>query len=1043
MAGNRHDSSDHGMTALFVRRPVLAFVISTLIVVAGLAALFGVEVRELPDVDRPVITVTADYRGASAESIGRELTEVIEGAVSRVSGVKSISSTSSYGRARITVEFNDGVDLNVAASDMRDAVSRIANQLPEDADAPRIVKADANSDAVLRLAVTSNTMSVEDMTILVEEQVLDTLSAVPGVADVQVYGDREKIFRIDINQAKLASLGFSVADVARALGSISMDTPAGALTTNDQNIIVRATASVSTPEAFENLIIGERTRLGDVSTVTLGPDTGGSALRSDGKTGIGLGIIRQAQSNTLEISAGVRKAVADIQQNLPDGTSIRVTSDDATFVNGAVHEVEIALAISVSIVLLIIYLFLLDWRATLIPGLAMPVALIGTIAAIYLAGFSINILTLLALVLATGIVVDDAIVVLENIVRRRNEGMGPRAAAVLGTKEVFFAVIATTATLAAVFIPLSFLPGQTGGLFREFGFVLAMAVLLSSIVALTLCPMLASRMLASHAGEKQSGVMGRFGGMMSELYRRCLHVCLDAPLIVVLVSVLFAAAAYGSFGLIRQELTPTEDRSRAMLRISAPQGVSLDYTAQQMRRIEDLITPLRESGEVESTFSAAGTGGSVNSGFMVMSLAPWDERTRTQQEIAADISKYLTDVPGLRAFPISPNSLGIRGAGNGLQFAVVGSNSYADLGKAATDIVAEMEKDPGFQQPRLSTDATQPQLSVKIDRERASDLGIDISGLSEAVQAMLDGREIDDVFIDDRSYAVKLVSTTNPINDPTDLENIFLKTSDSRFVPLSTIATLTEQAVPPSLSREQQLRSVAITSNLSPGFALGDALTRAREVAEPLLPPGARIEPLAEAATLGESNSSMLTIFAFALVVILLVLAAQFESFVSAIIIMATVPLGLACAVFALLLTGTSLNAYSQIGLVMLVGIMAKNGILIVEFANQLRDRGLSVREAIEQASNIRLRPVMMTMICTVLGGLPLVLASGAGAEARIALGWVIVGGLGLATLSTLFLTPVAYLLLGRFVTPHVENEARLKRELDHAAGPGEMNPAE
>jgi hydrophobic/amphiphilic exporter-1 (mainly G- bacteria), HAE1 family len=1042
MTETRDASTEHGMTALFVRRPVLAFVLSTLIVVAGLAALFGVEVRELPDVDRPVITVTTDYRGASAESIGRELTEVIEGAVSRVSGVKSISSTSSYGRSRVTVEFTDGVDLNVAASDMRDAVARIANQIPEDADAPRIVKADANADPVMRLAVTSDTMSVEDMTTLVEEQVLDTLSAVPGVADVQVYGDREKIFRIDIAQAKLSSLGFSLADVARALASISIDTPAGALTTNDQNIIVRATASVTTPQAFENLIIGGRTRLGDVATVTLGPDTGGSALRSDGKTGIGLAIIRQAQSNTLEISTGVHAAVERMQENLPEGTNIRVTSDDAIFVNGAVHEVEIALGISVSIVLLVIYLFLLDWRATLIPGLAIPVALIGTIAAIYLAGFSINILTLLAMVLATGIVVDDAIVVLENIVRRRNEGMGPRAAAVLGTKEVFFAVIATTATLAAVFIPLSFLPGQTGGLFREFGFVLAMAVLLSSVVALSLCPMLASRMLTAHAGEKKTGAIARLGTLLAGLYRRCLHACLDAPAVVIVVSILFAAAAYGSFGLIRQELTPTEDRARAMLRISAPQGVSLDYTSQQIRRIEQLIQPLRDSGEVISTFAAAGTGGTVNSGFMVMSLAPWAERKRTQQQIAADISKYLTDVPGVRAFPISPNSLGIRGAGNGLQIAIVGSNSYADLAAAATRIVDEMEKDPRFQQPRLSTDATQPQLSVKIDRERASDLGIDISGMAEAVQAMLDGREIGEVFVDDRSFAVKLVSTTNPINDPTDLENIFLKTGDNRFVPLSTIASLTEQAVPPSLEREQQLRSVAITSNLSPGFALGDAFKRAEQIAAPLMPAGSRVEPLAEAATLGESNSSMLTIFAFALVIILLVLAAQFESFVSAVIIMATVPLGLACAVFALLLTGTSLNAYSQIGLVMLVGIMAKNGILIVEFANQLRDRGLSVREAIEQASNIRLRPVIMTMICTVLGGLPLVLATGAGAEARIALGWVIVGGLGLATLSTLFLTPVAYLLLGRFVTPHIDSEARLKQELDHAAA-SRMGPAE
>ncbi|MEW9805456.1 efflux RND transporter permease subunit [Mesorhizobium sp. ZMM04-5] len=1039
-ASSHHPES--GTTALFVRRPILAFVLNTLIVVAGLAAFFGVEVRELPDVDRPVITISADYDGATAESIDRELTAVLEGAVARVSGVKSISSSSSYGRSRVTVEFNDGVDLDVAASDMRDAVGRVSNQLPDDADAPRIVKADANSDPVMRLAVTSDKLSVEDMTILIEDQILDTLSSVPGVADISVYGDREKIFRIDIDQAKLASLGKTVADIRNALASIALDTPAGALTTADQNIIVRATADVTSPEAFENLMIGDQNRLGDVATVTLGPDIGQSSLRSDGKTGIGMGIIRQAESNTLDISDGVRAAVADIQKNLPEGMTIKVTSDDAVFVRGAVHEVEIALIIAASIVLLVIYLFLLDARATLIPGLALPVALVGTVAAIYLAGFSVNILTLLALVLATGLVVDDAIVVLENIVRRRNEGMGPRAAAVLGTQEVFFAVVATTATLIAVFVPLSFLPGQTGGLFREFGFVLAIAVFLSSVVALSLCPMLASRMLAAHTGEHHDGAMSKVGGMLAGVYRRCLHACLDAPLIVVLVSVLFAAAAYGAFGLIRQELTPSEDRSIALMRISAPQGVSLDYTTQQLKRIEELIQPLRDAGEIQATFANAGQGGSVNSAFMVMALAPWDERQRSQQEIMADITRLVAQVPGVRAFPFTPNSLRIRGAGSGLQFALIGSNSYAELGEAAAKVIAEMEKDPRFVSPRLSTDATQPQLSVSIDRDRASDLGIDITGMSAAIQAMLDGNKIDEVFINDRSYAVKLVSTSNPINDPTDMENIFLRTTDGRFVPLASIATLTEKAVPPSLTREQQLRAVAVTSNLRDDFALGSALERAREIATPLLPPGSRILPLAEAATLGETNSGVLTIFGFALVIVLLVLAAQFESFVSAIIIMATVPLGLACAVFALLLTGTSLNAYSQIGLVLMVGIMAKNGILIVEFANQLRDRGMDVRQAIEQAANIRLRPVMMTMICTVLGGLPLVLASGAGAEARIALGWVIVGGLGLATASTLFLTPVAYLLLGRFVTPKAHEESRLKRELEEAAYAG-VEPAE
>jgi HAE1 family hydrophobic/amphiphilic exporter-1 len=1036
-------TTETGLTALFIRRPVLAFVLNTLIAVAGLAAFYGVEIRELPDVDRAVITVNTDFTGAAAETVDRELTDPIEGGVARVSGVKSISSTSSFGRSRVTIEFNDGVDLDVAASDVRDAVSRLSNQLPDEADPPRIVKADANSEAVMRLAVTSDTLSVEDMTVIVEDQIEDVLAAVPGVADVQIYGDRDKIFRIDVDQAKLASLGLTVADLRQALASVAFDTPAGSITTSDQDLVVRTTADVNTPEAFENIAIGDNVYIRDVATVTLGPDIGQSTLRSDGKTGIGLGIVRAAESNTLDISEGVRDAVSRLQQDLPAGMSIRVTSDDATFVNGAVHEVEIALMLSVSIVLIVIYVFLLDWRATLIPGLSMPVALIGTIAAIWLAGFSINILTLLALVLATGLVVDDAIVVLENIVRRRNEGMGPRAAAVLGTQEVFFAVIATTATLVAVFVPISFLPGQTGGLFREFGFVLAISVLLSAVVALTLCPMLASRMLsdASLHHEGGNGIGARIGGALSGFYRRCLHACLDAPLIVVLVAVLFAGTAFAMFGTIRQELTPVEDRSAVLLRINAPQGVSLDYTTQQLRRIEELIQPLRDSGEVEATFTNAGNNGAYNSGFMVLTLAPWDQRERTQQQIAAEVSRLVTQVPSVRVFPVQPNSLGIRGAGNGLQLALVG-NDRAALGKAAAAMIDRMQDDPRFQQPRLTVDATQPQLSVAIDRMRASDLGIDITGLANTMQAMLDGNDIGDVYVADRAFGVKLVSTTNPINDPTDLENVFLKTGDGRYVPMSTIATLSERAVPPSLTREQRQPSVGVTTNLRSDFALGDALAEAERIAAPLLPPGSRLVPLAEAATLGETNSGMITIFGFALVIILLVLAAQFESFVSAIIIMATVPLGLACAIIALILTGTSLNAYSQIGLVLLVGVMAKNGILIVEFANQLRDRGMGVREAIEQASNIRLRPVLMTMICTVLGGVPLVLASGAGAEARIALGWVIVGGLGLATVSTLFLTPVAYLLLGRWVTPKVHEEARLKRELQEAAY-ANVEPAE
>jgi HAE1 family hydrophobic/amphiphilic exporter-1 len=1022
-----------GFTALFIRRPIFALVVNTLVIVAGLAALNGVEVRELPSVDRPVISVTTDFDGAAPETVDRELTEAVEGAVSRVQGIKSISSQSSYGRSRVTIEFTETTDVGQAANDVRDALGRITNQIPEGADDPRVVKADADSQPIMRLALTSDRLGMEDLTVLAENEITDRLASVEGVADVAVYGEQEKVFRVDVDQAKLASRGLTVADLRNALATASFDVPAGTLTSQNQDISVRATADLATPEDFENLIIGSNIRLRDVASVSVGPDDGTTALRSNGRSGIGLGIIRQAQSNTLDISEGVRSTIANLGNVLPEGTVLKITSNDAVFIEGAIHEVEIALGVAVFIVTLVIYLFLLDWRATLIPTISMPITLIGTIAAIYMMGFSINILTLLAIVLATGLVVDDAIVVLENIVRRRSEGLGPRAAAVLGTLEVFFAVIATTATLAAVFIPLSFLPGQTGRLFREFGFVLAFAILLSSFVALTLCPMLASRMLKAEGHEPRTGLLARFGGLASRAYRSTLRACLNAPLVVFLVAVLFTLAGATSFFTLKSELTPSEDRSVVLMRINAPQGVSLEYAQEQMKRIEDQLRPIFDAGEIVNIFSISGQGGSTNSGFMVMTLAPWHERDRTQQEIVKDINAAAAKVSSVRAFAIQPNSLGIRGAGSGLQVAMLGNN-YDKLGAAAAELVRKIEDSGRFENVRLNYEPNQAQLSVTIDRERASDLGIDITGLSPALQAMLEGNSVVDIFVDGQAYPVILSSTTNPINDPTDLENIFLKTGDGKIVPMSSIASLEEKAVAPQLSREQQLRSVSLSAGLAPDLPLGEALAMVEEMAEPLMPEGARLIPMAEAATLEENSSGLFITFGFALIIIYLVLAAQFESFVSGIIIMATVPLGLACAIFAMILTGTTLNIYSQIGLVMLVGIMAKNGILIVEFANQLRDRGQDVRSAIEDAANIRLRPVMMTMIATIVGAVPLVLASGAGAEARIALGWVLVGGLGLATVVTLYLTPVAYLSIARFTTPHADEERRLRKEMEAAA---------
>ncbi|MBD8063864.1 efflux RND transporter permease subunit [Devosia sp. PTR5] len=1018
------------LATLFVRRPVMAIVINSLIVVAGLAALIGIEVRELPSVERPVLSISTSFEGAAAETVDREITARVEGAVARVQGVTGISSRSSVGSSRVTLEFSENTNLDVATSDVRDALSRIGRSLPDGVDDPTIFKADSDAQAIIQLAVTSDTMSVADLSDLAENIIAEKLGSIDGVAEVQVYGARETAFEVDVDPVKLASRGLTVADIRSALSTIAFDAPAGSLNGPNQNIAVRAISELTTPADFENLVIKDRTLLGDVASVVFDAGASTSAIRADGRPAIGLGIVRQAQSNTIAISEAVHAAVDELNTTLPAGVNVKVSSDDAIFIQGALHEVEIALVVALVVVIAIIFLFLLDWRATIVPAISMPIALLGAVAGMYVAGFSLNIITLLALVLATGLVVDDSIVVLENIVRRKHLGAGPRAAAVLGTQEVFFAVIATTLTLAAVFIPLSFLGGQTGQLFREFGYTLAIAVLLSSIVALSMGPMIASRLLKQSAGETHDGVFGALGRALAGFYRVTLGLALRNPLVVLVIAALFAGSAFFAYGNLRQEITPSEDRSVVSIRVSAPDTVSLDFVKTRLGQVETMLKPYLESGEATSLFVLSGWG---NGGFLTLSLAPWEERARSQQQIAGEITGLMAQVPGVRAFVMQGNSLGIRGGGSGLQFAVAGSD-YAVLAQTAQSIADKLEDDGRFGRVSVDFDTTQPQLTLTVDRTKADALGIDINGLATTMQAMIDGAQVGNVFINDRSYSVRMVSTTNPVNDPRDLETLFVRTGDGRYVPMSTIASIEESAVPPSLRREEQRRAVTVSASLEEGLALGDAYAQLQEIAAPLLPEGTSILPLAEAKTLGEANNGLFITFGFALVIILLVLAAQFESFWSAIIVMATVPFGVAAGIYAILLTGGSLNIFSQIGLVLLVGIMAKNGILIVEFANQLRDRGLSVREAVEQASNIRLRPVMMTMIATILGGVPLVLASGAGAEARTALGWVIVGGLSFAAISTLYLTPVAYLILARFSRPKVEEEARLNRELDDAA---------
>jgi HAE1 family hydrophobic/amphiphilic exporter-1 len=1040
---HRPQSPEHGVASLFVRRPVLAIVLNLLIVIAGVAAFMGIEVRELPDIDRPVITIRTSYSGATPETIDKEITSVVEAAVARTPGIVSISSQSNAGSSRVTVEFDVDVDINVAANDLRDAVGNLRS-LPEEADAPVIVKADVDGDAIMRLAATSPTLSIQNLTTLVEDRVVPRLAAVEGVADVQVFGNRRPLVQIIINPNALAARSLTVADLNTALATVALDAPAGSLNDGSRTFLVRADASAKTAEEIGNILINPQTRVSDVADVVFGPADRTTSLRVNGDTALGIGIVRQARANTLDISSGVHAAVDELSAELPQDVTIVITSDDAAFINGAIREVMLTLLIATAIVIAIIYVFLRSWRVTFIPAVTVPIALVGTLAAMWLAGFTINILTLLALVLATGLVVDDAIVVIENISRQRALGLGPRAAAVIGTRQVFFAVISTTATLAAVFIPISFFPGIVGSLFAEFGFVLAFSVTLSAVIALTLSPMLASRLIGDRELHHDRNPVGRavteIGEAAVRLYARILDWCLGAPVVVIAAALVFAAGAAIGFRYLPNELTPQEDRGFIPISVNAPQGATVDYADSQMRQVEQIALPYVERGEATNLFAMSRGGG--GGGFMFLTLAPWEERSRGQAEITGELNRSLQVIPGVQIRAFGGNSLGIRGGGQGLQFAVVGSD-YGSIAGVAEKLVRAMEDDTAtFSRAQLNYDTTQPQMSIRIDRERASEIGLPVESVSAAVQTLLDGRNLGNFYIGDDPIEIRVRVPEGMIQDVNALDGVMLRTSDGKMVPLSSLATFEESAVAPSLPRQDQRRAIPVSASPADGVDLADAIARVRELAAATLPPGMSISFSGEAKELNTATAGIARTFLFALVVVVLVLAAQFESFTAALILVATVPFGLAAAIFAMLLTGGSLNIYSQIGLVMLVGLMAKNGILMVEFANQLRDVGQSVRESIRNASLIRLRPVVMTMIATVLGGLPLLLRGGAGSEARHALGWIIVGGLGFATIFTLFLTPVVYSLLAGFSKPRITETRRLVRELREAeAAPGTFRP--
>lgn len=1021
--------TDNDLPSLAIRRPLLVLVLNLLIALAGVAALNGVEVRELPDVDRPIVTVRGDFPGASPETMDAEVTSIVEGAVARVTGIRSLRSSSEENTFRVRAEFNPGTDLDAAAADVREAVSRVERELPDGVEQITVVKADANAEPVVRLAAFSDTLGEEELTRVVENDIVPELVSIDGVADVSVYGDRQRQMRVVVDPLRLTAHGLSVTDVASVLRLAPLDVPAGSFRSRDMDLIVRADASVITPEAVKALVVRDSIRLGDVAEVYFAPEDATSLFRLDGRRVIGLGIIRQAQSNTIEISDGVDRAVERLNARF-DQVRVLKTSDDAIFIKGSVREVLTTLGLAILIVVGTIWVFMGSLRTTLIPTVSIPVALIGTVSAIWLLGFSINILTLLALVLATGMIVDDSIVVLENIQRRKAQGLKSRAAAVLGTRQVFFAVVATTATLVSVFVPISFLPGTAGRLFIEFGFVLAIAVMISSFVALSLVPAAAARL--PETAKPHVGGLTRLGERLAGFYQRTLEAALRVPVVMAAGAVLFGLAAWGLYQALDQELLPPEDRGVLFISASGPDGANLTYSDRQAERIEAILSPYLRSGEIERALTIVGRW-DPNRVFVIAPLAPWEDRARDQQALVAELRPALSAIPGARVNVYSANSLGLRGSGGGMEVALIG-NDYGTLFEAAKTFARAIEdRLETVTDPDISYQPTQPELAIEVDRRAASDLGIPLDTLAATLRAMVDGDEIADLSVNDEAVPILLEAAGGAINDPGDLENLHLRTEGGALVPLSSVVSLTERGVAGELDRLRQRRAIEIDGKIAPGVPLATAVADMEALAEEVLPPGIEMVLQGEAETLEETSRDVMLTYAMALIVVFLVLTAQFESWMSALVVMTTVPFGLGAAVLALFLTGTSINIYSQIGFVMLIGLMAKNGILLVEFADQLRDRGMDVLKAVTTAARVRLRPIAMTMISTVLGGLPLILSGGPGAEARASIGWVVFGGLGLAALFTLYLTPVAYLGLARFVKPRAAEGARLEHELDHA----------
>mgnify|MGYP000037379423 FL=1 len=998
---------------LCIKRPVFATVLSLVIMLLGIVSYTRLPVREYPKIDEPVVTVGTTYRGASAEIIESQVTKPLEDSLAGIEGVEVITSISRAENSQISVRFKLERAPDSAASDVRDRVSRVRNKLPDAVDEPVIAKVEADANPVIWIAFSSDKHSALEVTDVATRIVKPRLQTLPGAADVRVFGDRKFAMRIWLDKQRLAAYQLTPADVEDALRKQNVEVPAGRIESREREFSVVANTDLKTPEEFGAAVVktvnGYPVRIRDLGRVEIGAAEERSSVRFKGRSAVALGVIKQATANPLELSKALRADLPKITAELPAGMTADLSYDSSVFIDRSIESVFKTIGEAILLVLAIIFFFLRNFRATLIPLVTIPVSLVGAFGIMFALGFTINTLTLLALVLAIGLVVDDAIVVLENIYRHIEEGMPRRQAALQGAKEIGFAVVAMTLTLAAVYAPVAFMTGRTGKLFIEFALTLAGAVLVSGFVALTLSPMMCSILLKHDDTHGKAFMMIEgFLNWLNTGYKKVLAASLNRRWMVLVGFLVVAASCGVLLKALKSELAPIEDRGIIFGMFIAPEGATLNYTEKYAREIEGIYS---QTKDVERYFVVAGNP-TVSQGISVLGLNDWALRKRNSLAIAKELFPRFGQIPGVMAFPITPPSLGQSARERPVNYVIVTSASYEELQKVTGQFLGELAKNPGLQNIDTDLKLNKPELSVDVDRNKAADMGVPVETIGRTLETFLGGRQVTRFKRDGEQYDVIVQVADVERRNPDDIHDIYVRGRDGSMISLENLVSVRETISPRELNHFGQRRAVTITANLSPGYTLGEALTYMDGVANQILKPGYAIDYNGQSREFRQSSSSLALTFGLALAFIYLVLAAQFESFRDPFIIMLTVPLSMAGALLALWLANGTLNVYSQIGLVTLVGLITKHGILIVEFANQLQERGLSIKEAVIESAFLRLRPILMTTGAMVLGAVPLALATGAGAESRQQIGWVIVGGLLLGTFFTLFVVPTVYSLL-------------------------------